>query len=221
MDALLRRRAMIADGGGTPPPPGVVFYDRLVFDGTAYIDTNIVPPENASFRVTPGYETLKAAQRLFMCDGTNGSTFGALLNTSTTSTQRNFNVYYGGTGAVGTNKTYAFSNNTYQFFLTPKRFGWGSTAYTITKGNNTPNGGLVIGSNISHTGQPFTGRIGNFFIYGSDAQNVTTASGFSSYTPVYSLKPCTYYGEPGLWCVETSTFFGNSAGSGSLSVLNN
>lgn len=42
MDALLRRRAMIASGGGTPPTPINVAYIRGGADGS-YIDTGITP----------------------------------------------------------------------------------------------------------------------------------------------------------------------------------
>ena len=220
MDALLRRRAMIASGGSpTPPTPALVFYDRLVFDGTAYIETGITPPADASFLVRLGNESLKATQRGFNCPTSTG-VIGMNYANGTTSTTRYFNVYYGQSSAVSTNRNLAFSTTSYYFFLTPKRFGWGSTAYTITRGAENPNGHLSLGSNNSHTGQPYTGRMGTFKIYGSDAQNCASTSDFSNYTPVYTLRPCTYNGEAGMWCEETSTFYGNTAGAGTLSVLN-
>lgn len=226
MDAMLRRRQMML-AGGSPTPPGPaepVFYDQLVFDGVAYIDTTIVPPNNASMRVTFGNETLKAAQRCFFVPGAETTTFMAmLLNTGTTSTTRKFSVYYGGGTALNTAKTLAFSSTRVGFFMTPYRFGWGNTAGNITtysKGSDTPGGGLILGSNSVHNGSPFSGTMEQFEIYGSDAQNVTTNNGFASYTPVYTLRPCTYNGEAGMWCVETSQFFGNTAGAGNLTVQN-
>lgn len=220
MDALLRRRAMIASGGSpTPPPPSLVFYDRLVFDGTAYIETGITPPEDASFLVRLGNETLKATQRGFNCPTANG-VIGMNYANGTTSTTRFFNIYYGQSSAVSTNRFLAFSTTSYYFFLTPKRFGWGSTAYTITRGAENPSGHLSLGSNNAHTGQAYTGRMGIFKIYGSDAQNCASTTDFANYTPVYTLRPCTYNGEAGMWCEETSTFYGNTAGAGTLSVLN-
>lgn len=223
MDALLRRRAMIA-AGGSPTPPGPViepvFYDRLVFDGTAYIDTDIIPPADCSFRVILGNETIKAAQRAFMVRAGTSDQIGMIYNSSTNATNRVIAVYYGG-ASVLLAKQLAFSTAAYSFFLTPKRMGWGSTGYTITKGSSTPTEGLVIGTRLQHDGQAYTGRMGRFFIYGSDAQNATSYDGLGSFTPVYTLRPCTYDGEAGLWCVETSKFYGNTAGAGALSVMNN
>lgn len=204
-----------AAGGITP-----VFYDRLVFDGVAYIDTDIVPDALASYRVNISNETLKATQRLFQCQGANSTLIGAILGTNTNNTNRYFSIYYGASSNVSSNRTLSWSYASYNFFLTPKRFGWGSTSYTFTKGANAPIGGLVIGYNSAHSGQPFTGRMGMFRIYGSDAQNVSQDSGFNSYTPAYTLRPCTYNGEAGLWCVETNKFYGNTAGAGTLSVVN-
>lgn len=217
MDALLRRRQMMSSGASPDTP---VFYDRLVFDGTAYIDTNITPAADCSFRVALGDETIKATQRLFMVATSSGKT-GAILGTSTNETDRVPTVYYGKSSAVGGNNNLAFASARYGFFLTPKRYGWGSLSYTITKGNEAPSGTLVIGSNVAHSGQSYSGTMGQFRIYGSDAQNVSTNDGFNSYTPVYTLRPCLYNGEAGLWCEETLTFFGNSAGAGTLTVQNN
>ena len=223
MNTLLRRRAMIAAGGSpTPPPtPTPVFYDYLVFDGTAYIDiSGLSVPSDFSVFVRLGNETNKAAQRLFYFYGSpNG--FSAILNSSTTSTTRCFGIYYGGSSAASGNRTLAFSTTAYSFFLTPKRFGWGNTAYTFTKGNSTPTGNLILGMNNTGSGNPYSGTMKSFRIYGSDAQDVTNATDlFNDYTPVYTLKPCTYNGEAGMWCEETSTFFGNTAGAGTLSVRN-
>ena len=225
MDALLRRRAMMAAGGGSPTPPGPViepvFYDRLVFDGTAYIDTDIVPDLTMSYRIAIGNESQKIAQRYFFAPTENSGFVGITLNSTTNSTNRCFNVYYGKSSALSNTQTYAFSNATMSLFLTPKRFGWGNTQFSITKGSNAVSGPLVIGQSSTHLGQAFTGRLGWFRIYGSDAQNVTSNSGFDSYTPVYTLRPCTYDGEAGLWCVETSKFYGNTAVAGTLTVMNN
>lgn len=218
---------MLAAADSTPPtPPGhtLVFYDRLVFDGTAYINTDIVPPSGASFRVTLGRESVKALQKMYSCQCENSTTISFILTGSTTTTNRTFGVYYAASGVLSNNKTLAFSNQAYSSFLTPKRWGWGngSNNWSITGGANAPTGGLVLGDNASHSNtQRYTGSMSRFRIYGSDAQNVTSDSGFDNYTPVYTLRPCTYDGEAGMWCEENSTFYGNSAGSGTLTVANN
>lgn len=223
MDALLRRRQMMLAGGSpTPPEHSLVFYDRLVFDGTAYIDTDIVPGADYSYRLAAGNEAQKKAQRYFFVPTEGAGFVGLMLNSSTTSTSRVFSVFYGSTSSLSNNQTLSFSTYpTTALWLTPKRFGWGSTPHSITKGNLLPNGPLVIGQSSSHSGQPYTGRLGWFRIYGSDAQNCASNSDFDSFTPVYTLRPCTYDGEAGMWCVELQKFYGNTAGAGTLTVLNN
>ena len=201
-------------------PSEPVFYSGLVFDGTAYIKTDIIPPANSSFVVPLGNETLKSGQRLFLAPTSVGQ-IGAIVSPgNSTATNRFFSIYYGTSQTVSTNRSLAWSTSTYNFFLTPQRFGWDSTSFTFTKGSNNATGGLVIGQNSSGSGQPYTGTVRNYFkIFGSDAQNVTTFSGFESYTPLYTLRPCLFEGEAGLWCVESRKFYGNSAGSGALSVI--
>ena len=228
MDALLRRRAMSAAGGGEPPTPVIepVFYDRLVFDGTAYIKTDIIPDANASYLVALGNETLKAGQRLVMTPATTGQIGAILSPSSTTSTRRGFSAYYAASSAVvgGTTVGLSFSYATYSVAMTPKRFMVGESNATFTKGSGVPNGGIYFGATANDTisSQKYTGTLGIARIYGSDAQNATSISNLrDNYTPAYTLRPCTYNGEAGLWCVETSTFYGNSAGAGTLSVLNN
>lgn len=210
--------------GSSPTPPGPtptpVFYDRLVFDGTAYIETDVIPPVNASLRTTVGYETLKAPQRVFQCQAANSTVIGINYNSDTNTRYRYFGVYYGDTSAVSATHRLDFSTDWFSLWLTPNRIGAYSYVYSFTKGPNAAIGPLMIGTNVSHTGQPFTGRMSRFIIYGSDAQNVAQTSDFNNYTPLYTFKPCTYNGEAGMWCIETSRFYGNTAGSGTLTVLN-
>lgn len=196
--------------------PSPIFHTRLVFDGVAYIDTDILIPENGSVRCIFGWETTKGLQALFNAS----QRVYALLNNSTNATNRYFTAAYDSSSSLvsGTTFACAWSNNSYSFFLTPKRIGIGGGSTTFTKGSSRPTTGLVIGQNAGHTSTAFTGKMASMRIYGSDAQNVTQDSGFSSYTPVYWLRPCTYLGEAGLWCVETGTFYGNSNSSGTLSV---
>lgn len=201
-------------------PPEPIFYSSLVFDGTAYIKTDIIPPANSSFAVSLGNETLKSGQRLFLAPTSVGQ-IGAIISPgNTTTTNRFFSIYYGSSQAVSTNRSLAWTTTTYNFFLTPNRLGWNTTAYTFTKGSNNATGGIVIGQNSSGSGQPYTGTLSNYFrLFGTDAQNATKFSDFDSYTPLYTLRPCLFDGEAGLWCVESRKFYGNSAGAGSLSVI--
>lgn len=224
MDALLRRRAMIAAGGGSPTPPGPVnepvFYDRLVFDGTAFIETDIVPNGSASFMVTLGNETLKASQRIFGFACAGGALTQITLGASTTTESRQIVSYYGSTSYLKT-KNLNFSYSVYTVFMTPKGFGYGDSFTAFTKGSNAPAGGLILGNNPNSGGVKYTGTMTTFKIYGSSAQNSQSTSALNTYTPTHTLRPCTYNGEAGIWCVETSTFYGNTAGAGTLTVQNN
>ena len=222
MDALLRRRVMIAAGGGSPVPPtptGVVFYDKLVFDGTAHIQTDIFIPEDGVIRVTCGGETVKAAQGLFRQLGSGGSSVIAVwYGSATTTTTRKIACRYR-TTTSSTTHDLAFGSTRLSLFLTPYYLGWGTAKYSITKGTETPALGLDIGTADANA---FSGFMEAYRVYGDDAKNATSASELiNNYTPVYTLQPCTYNGEPGLWCIETSTFYGNTAGAGQLSVMNN
>lgn len=214
---LLRRRGMITTqhGGGTP-----VFYDRLVFDGVAYIITDIIPPADFSVAARGGNETIKAPQRFLMCTATVGN-IGFIMGSATTSTTRHWSVHYGASSSLIT-KALAFAQYpTYTIIFTPKRFGFGNNTNTFTKGTGTPNGYLHIGQNPTLVGQPYSGEMGIVQIYDSTAQDATSYSELTTnYTPVYRLIPCTLNGEAGLWNVEGNKFYGNSAGAGVLNVLN-
>ena len=219
MDTLLRRRAMIAAGGTSPTPPapaGVVFYDHLVFDGTAYIETTYALPSGCSLKCEKlGGETVKAMQGLIMAQGNSGF-IAIVYGGNTTSSSRYLSSYYD-SSSVLKSTTLAFSTTNFTAFLTSKRFGIDNTVQSFTKGSKHPNGGIAFGKSSS---QPYTGVMGAFYVYGSDTADVTTYAGFDSFTPVATFRPCTYNGEAGLWYVEGDAFFGNTAGSGSLLAEN-
>ena len=210
---------LVFQKGGTPPtPPGPspVLYDKLIFDGTAHILTDLSVPSDGSIKVTCGGETIKGAQGIVRADNGSGTAvFAIWLTTATTSTTRKITCRYNSTTSP-TARDLDFSNESYSLFMTPSKFGFGSSSYGITAGSSAPETGLDIGGPSSN--QPFTGWMNPFRIYGSDAKNCTTSSAFSSYTPVYTLWPCLYNNEAGLWCIETSTFYGNTAGAGTLTV---
>ena len=192
-----------------------VFYTYLIFDGKAYIDTDIVLSNNDTVRVGLGNETQKKAQKIFLAGN-----IGAVLSSSTNSTNRFFTIYYGKSSYVSSGQRLAWTYESYSFYLTPKRYGWGNAGYGFTKGSTAPTSPLVLGSNNAHDGLPYTGKMRQIRLYGSDAQDITKDSDLNSYTPYATLRPCTYNGVPGLWHVEQNKFYGNSAGVGSLSVSN-
>lgn len=191
-----------------------VFHNYLVFDGTAIIQTDYVLPNLCSIAVPLGNETAKVSQRVFRAEGGNGIIqlgYGG----STNSTRRQMVPLYYSTSGLASNRYLNWSTASFNYFATPNRFGWGNTAYTYTKGSNAPTGGMLFGGGGN---QPFTGRMGTFRIYGSDAQNATTYSALTAFTAVATFRPCTYNGEAGFWYVEGNTFYGNTAQSGTLSV---
>ena len=219
MSEFRRRLMMAAFGNKAPLVPE--FHDRLVFDGTAFIETTLHIPSNGSIRATIGKETMKSSQNVWCTKYNSAQGEGAIrvyYGGGTNSTRRQMLPFYDSTSYLFSNKTLAFSYTSFGLFQTPKGLGWGSTNNTYTKGSATAQGEFCIGGLTGSSVNPFTGVMATIYIYDSTAQNVTTFAGFDSYTPVYTLRPCVYNGAAGLWCVETSTFFGNSAASGTLTV---
>ena len=218
---------MMMAGGSTPPPPfppapaGVTFYRKLVFDGTAYIDTGITPTNGDCFKVKLGGETLIGPQNVFMAPTTNSSNFlGMRYGANTTSARRIPVINYASTNKNGNQRAIYWATTEFTFFLTKTTFGWDSDYWAISGGSNAINDVLVLGSQPDHTGQQYTGFMGTFYIYDSDAKGAQSADAFDNYTPKYTLWPCTYNGEAGFWCLENNTFYGNTAGAGTLSVSN-
>ena len=214
MSNLLKRRQMML----VEKP---VFYNNLYFDGAAYIDTDIIPTGQNTFRVSIGYESQKSAQHVYDFLTTNGRV-RLSYGSNTTSTTRKVNIWYDGSGS-GSLKSVdvAFSVDYYSTILTPYRFFYYSEKTEFSGGGNgVGTGPLVIGALSSHSGNFFTGRISQFRIYGPDAKDITVGSQLNNYTPVITLRPCTYKGEAGLWYVEGNKFYGNTAGSGTLTASN-
>lgn len=197
-----------------------VFYDLLVFDGTAYVQTDLSLPASCSILVNLGNETQKAGQRYFGSYASGGS-IAAGLRSTTNSTRRVFNLYYDSSSAISSSTTLNFTYTNFSFWMTPSRWGWGNVSHNYSKGSSHPSTAFTLGNYTGGGGSGFTGQAGTCYIYGSDASGVSSSSGFSSYTPVYTLRPCTYGGVAGLWCEENGKFYGNSAASGTLTVLNN
>lgn len=206
---------LIFQKDSTPTP---VFHSRLVFDGTAVIQTDLFIPSDGSIRFASlGNETEKKAQSVFSSlDDENKIIIGMGLHSTTTTTTRYFNVHYGSATANSTNRTLAFSYLTYSFFMTPYGFGIGDAFHSYTSGSSTPTKGLSFGSGSFQ--QKYLGTMGAVLVYGADAKNCQAYSDFNSYTSVYYLRPCTYLGKAGFWEVKTGRFFGNTAGAGQLTV---
>ncbi len=200
--------------------PGIlepIFYDYLYFTRPAYIQTDYVLPSLASFSTQLGHETEQAGmQRIFGAGSSPDLILVQYTSTTTAASGRRWAIYFGSSSNIGGNRTYAWSNNEFNFFLTPKRFGFGSNSYTITKGSGYPTTSLRFGASTNS----YSGRMATFYVYDSSAQNATSYSALTAFTPVATFRPCTYGGQAGFWYVEGQKFFGNSADSGSLTASN-
>ena len=197
-----------------------VFFDYLVGDGTAYVDTGLVLPENASMGGNFGHETRKAGgQNIFGAFDVGGGETGIVFGGSTSNSNRQFVAYYDKGSYVGI-KTLSFAYNNYNAILTPKRFGYGGETVTFTKGTLRPTATLkIFGGYPTYTS--FSGALyGSFMVFGADAQNAANYNALIAFTPIATFRPCTYNGVAGLWYVEENRFCGNSAGSGAFIATN-
>lgn len=221
MDALLRRRMMIASSGGeppTPPTPTIVYHDRVRFDGTAYIQTDLVVPTNGSVRVSIGGETRKGNQGIFNArKDENSFVFGMWMSATSSASQRYFAHRYD-TSTTGSGNIQINNWTTrYGIFLGYTKWGYSGNSINTVRGSVPPTQGLELGA--ASGGYRYTGALGYVYIYDSSAQGATSYAALrDNYTPVYTLRPCEYNGEVGYICVETGTFYGNSAGTGTLTV---
>jgi len=219
MDALLRRRMMMQSGSSPAPAPE--FHSRLRFDGTAYIQTDIVLPENGSVRFgSSGSETRKGNQGIINASNENGIRFCIFLTTATTNAKRVYAIRYDSGTTDSSRKELENYTDRPGIFIMPSKWGFATSVTNFTKGSDRPTLGIQFGA-LSQ-GYRYTGSLGYFYIYDSSAQNATDGLDLrDNYTPVYTLRPCIYNGEAGYWCVQTQTFYGNSAGEGQLTVEDN
>lgn len=204
-----------------------VFFNKINLQGGAYIETDIMLPENFSMILvcdnantgsTKGYGII----------GCSGSTSGKFeLNMNSWGNNYSKNYYYYGTD----NYTGSLQLNTTDYpswtpWMTPNKYGNGGATKTYTKGAGTPNGVLVVGK-TSHANkyQGFFYASSNLNggcikILGDYAQNAGYED-LLSMAALYTLKPCVYNNEHGLWCLENNTFYGNTASVGTITCSNN
>ena len=196
---------------------GPIFYTYLVFDGDSGIDTNVTIPSNGSICVNLGDETQKVTQGVFNTGTTSEGAIRHFLGGGTTTTTRNMVAFYDSTSYVDY-QDLAFSSPRYNLYMTPTGWGWGNAYHSYTKGSMHPTDGITFGS--ASNGTRYTGSMQTFWVYGPEAQNAQSASEIKTYTPIATLRPCTYNGEAGLWHVEERTFYGKTVGSGTLVATN-
>ncbi len=184
-------------------PPGVVLYDRLIGDGTAYIDTGITP--------------LYATDKISFCaklDQYKGATFinaGSGANRfeiyGSSSTTRNFYyVSYPASAQRNCNLP-----NYIQFF----NEGW------IDMASGTSNFGGVASSGLNNNTLTPTWKASSSL---KIMYNYKSTFKYFRYERsggiIIDWHPCTYNGVAGMWDMVNNTFHGNANTSGSFSVAN-
>lgn len=210
---LIRRRGMMAQGG-LPE-----FHGYLIFDGIAFIDTDITVPTDCSIRLGIGNESSQRQMRVFrvLSGGSGGMIYINITNFTSTTRTLVF-CYEATSGQVSRGSN---TGSRVGVAITPHKCITNNSATSNSSGGYHPQGGLCIGGFSGDTFTsyyPYNGKMSSIWVYAADAQNVETFNGFTAYTPVYTLTPCIYNGEAGLWCKETNRFYGNSAGAGTLTV---
>ena len=206
---------MMANSGEPPILP--IYYDNLIFDGACEIDTDYLLPENASLAVYVFGEQKVAQTIVGAFSPDNGPRTIIHYGGGTNSSNRQVVAYYDSTNYLKAFNV-AWTYTPVTLFLTPKRCGVGNTSYYITKGNTRPENPLLIGCDSGS--YFFTGTMRTLYIYGSDAQNASSYSNLTQFTPIATFSPCTYNGEAGMWYVEGNRFCGKTRGNGTLTVSN-
>lgn len=212
---------LVYQSGSPTPTPQPEFHSRLRFDGTAYIQTDIVLPQNGSIRFgSSGGETRKGNQGIINASNDSGIRFCIFLTTTSDSTKRVYAIRYDSGTTDASRKELNNYTDRPALFITPFKWGFGNSVTSFSKGSDRPTTGIQFGA-LSQSYR-YTGSLGYFYIYDSTAQNASNAPDLrDNYTPIYTLRPCIYNGEAGYWCVQTETFYGNSAGEGQLTVEDN
>lgn len=186
-------------GGGETD---IVFYDRLIGDGKAYIQTDFIPAigDDITFE-------LKVMTGLNYLPRIVGSGSGTYQLNITGSYFRYF---------TDSSVSSAFSLNVnYQLHFLPdgtlekKNLATGQSAIVtglVDKVKGPTNGVLYLFRNATQ-GASGSMEFRNVLIKRNDAV-------------VLDLRPCTYEGTPGMWDMVSNTFLGNAGTTGSFTVAN-
>ena len=225
MDALLRRRAMIAAGGYVPPTPPTPYtpVDYIETDGTAYINTGIVGTGARS--ATMKILIAESASQIFLgvYPGADGRSTLFTMCAVSGSNKCYFGYYYfyssdapsvGDSINNGTPFEVQVSLKRYAQSLGVKQAGESSfTSYSKSQSSNTNsdyNMYLFAGNNPSD-GTPIRNCVSGTRVY-----ECKIYSDESYQTLVFNGVPCYYNGEYGLWDKVSDSFFGNAANSGTF-----
>lgn len=201
-----RRRLMMSScKKSEPAPPGVVWYKRLIFDANTSLDLGFAP-----YRVTWEWEvewTRTINTRELSVAGKNNYA-------SNREVQVEVRQYYGPvsygyflySNSVGIGLAASPALNVPSTFILSRETVGGD--YTLTVGNVSCTQASAGRDNL----QPLRVYPGQKEL----RRSILRINGMV----VQNLRPCTYYGEPGMWDTVNEVFIGNASQSGNFSVAN-
>lgn len=209
-------------GAGTKE---LVFYDKLVTDGTAVIQTDYVATLNTVGLYLDGYMSEFTPNAHFLGSTASSSASGSSCRIYVSgSTNTAYRKYAYGKIMTGSNPYALLPTGTVisdlKIRVTIDEAGnhnvWaesggqtGENSYTYTRSNlgSVP---LAIFA-LNYQSQDYRNNLpAGSYIRKVEIED--TELGTLTYVP------CTYGGEPGMWCLQKNEFYGNAAGSGAFSV---
>lgn len=226
MDALLRRRAMIA-AGGTPPTPPLPYtpVDYIETDGVAYIDTGILGNDSRSCEIK--YLHPSAVYGCILGSYGTASRSYFLLVAVTEAMHVGFEHYYGYGANDGTPSVEESIQNQTPFIVkNAMRKGSqkikvkqeGDSSFTSL--SKTNNNAISTGYSMALFARNTHGTIDANCPSGSRLYYCKIYSDATYTTLVRDYVPCLYHGEYGMWDKVSNAFFGNAAASGAFTGSN-
>lgn len=201
------RALLMQKKGGLPS--GVVLYDRLVGDGTAYIESL---PFNSSYDYEMEVFNLPNYTNFWGWRESYGGKFYALATTNSTEIRlyRNNNNAFTNVGGLG-------------LPTLDRKISISWTKGTIVV---VTSDGVTKNATFTPVEKDIIG--GNARLFGMRGYSAAVvACGYKSYIVkdengniLVNLRPCTYNGVAGMWDMVNNRFYGNANTSGSFSVSN-
>ena len=176
----------------------IVFYDRLIGDGKAYIDTGIKVDATSSYEVV--FRNIALNKSIVSASGINRF-FGVFGHTN----NNNYIMY----GNVTTKQTLYFARKKdadYKVLITPTNVVVYNSDGSIFK-DTSINREVAQISNLGDIRLLTGGELKTFII--SNGNTIT-----------FDPRPCIYQGEAGMYDVVNKVFYGNANTEGSFSVAN-
>lgn len=195
-------------GGGE-----LIFYEKLIGDGTAYINTKYIPTTNLT-RLFVDFSANAAFAEVLGCRSGSTSNNSVNLTTGSLNKSPTYSIFYRNNVSYNLGVT---ATNGWKVTIKATETGYDAeTLYagssspsvrSITKQTNVPNCPMTIfGSNVNNVHQTYTNTL--------VVKRVEIVDGSTS----LHLVPCTYNGEAGMWDLVEGKFYGNAASSGQFTV---